>query len=190
MKQLLYLLLVLLAVPARAQEDCRVKPEDMKALIARFNPFFSDHRWDDASHTEMARMGKDRLLIITQDGCKRHHIVFNLFIDPEVVQLADSFWVNEGVAMLRQVFWEDPLYQSFGPEFEVQFAEKLQEYGLNRQMNFPIGTRNFLCEVGWEADKGGVMRIEMISFIFRERIEVRQQPGGVTPAQDDGWKQP
>lgn len=186
---LLVLLLGGLIQPLAAQEagnDCRLQPSDLRPLIARFNPYFADHRWVAASQMEMARMGEHRLLIITQEGCKRHHTTFSLLIDPAAVGQGTAFWLAELKSLMHKVYWESDAYGIFGPELEAQFEEKLRLHGPNERFNFPVGTRNFICEVRTDPAKGGKLTIEMVSFIFKE--EVRQRRTGIPEAQDDGWE--
>lgn len=170
----------------KSQEDCRLKIEDIKPLIERFNPFFSNHVYKANQQTELARMGKHRLLVVKQSGCKRHHINFNLFIDPSVEPYGKGFWIAEAKSMLHKVFHEDPDYTRLGPEFDRLFEEKFNMYGMGRKFNFPIGTRNFICQVIHDEEKGGQVAIEMVSYIFKERIEVKRK--GISPKEDDGWK--
>ncbi|MEZ4828186.1 MAG: hypothetical protein R3C61_18155 [Bacteroidia bacterium] len=188
MKSSIYLFFILLffTLPAFAQkEDCRLKPEELKPLIKRFNPYFSNHTWNAQSQIEMARIGDSRLVMITQDGCIRHHITFNLIIDPKAVNLSREFWLNEVRMLMHHVFWEQPEYDSFGPEFEAAFADKFSIYGLNDPFNFPIGMRNFICELRYDPQKGGKVTIEMVVFIFKEKVETKRlaSPG----EKDDGW---
>lgn len=176
------------APPLAAQathSDCRLQPDDFQPLIARFNPYFADHRWVAASQLEMARMGEHRLLMITQEGCKRHHTIFNLLIDPAAMGRGLDFWVAEMKGLMHKVYWEHDGYHTFGPEFEAQFEAKLRTHGLNTRFNFPIGTRNFICELRSDPEKGGKLTIEMVRFIFKE--EVRQRRTGIPEDQDDGW---
>lgn len=167
-------------------EDCRVKNEDLKPIIARFNPFFSDHQWLDIMKQETARMDKYRLLMIGQEGCVRHHNYFSLFVAREAITKSDSFWIDEAVNMFRAVYYGKKEYRAFQKEFEETFAEKFLVYGVNKEFNFPVGTRNFLCEIEIPSDKtkDASVRINMVEFIFEEKVvEARS-----SNAKDDGWK--
>lgn len=168
------------------KEDCRLKKEDLKPIIKRYNPFFSNHTWNLESQIEMARMGNNRLLLITQDGCLRHHITFNLIIDPGKVKQDRSFWINEVKSMMHRVYWEQSEYEQYQKEFEENFEDKFSYYGLNDQFNFPIGSRNFICELRFDPVKGGKITIEVINFIFREKID-NSQRRRITNDSDDGW---
>lgn len=191
MKSSIYLFFLTLGIlvfssPVFSQnEDCRLKPEDLKPLIRRFNPFFTNHTWNAQSQIEMARMGDDRLVMITQEGCIRHHITFNLIIDPKVINLNREFWLNEVRSLMHNVFWEQPEYASFGPEFEAAFTDKFSIHGLNDSFNFPIGLRNFICELRYDPQKGGKITIEMVVFLFKEKMENKRI--AAPNAQDDGW---
>ncbi len=168
-------------------KDCRVKDADMQPIIQRFNPFFSDHQWLNMMKQETARMDKYRLLMIGQEGCLRHHNHFSLFVAREVLVKSDSFWIAEAVNMFRAVYYGQKEYRSFQKEFEETFAEKFLTYGVNKEFNFPVGTRNFLCEIEVPADKtkDASVRIDMVEFVFEEKVvEARGNN-----AKDDGWKE-
>jgi hypothetical protein len=173
-------------LPAQ-ESDCRIRPEDLKPLIAPDNPFVSEHRWEEAAHSELARLGDDRLLLITQEGCKRHHALFVLTLQPGALRLPDlEFWAAEAAQLLDQVFWKDPIRDAVGPDFGRLFRQKLEEQGLNQPFNFPLGSRNFICEVHWTPGGAATLRIQMVSFVFRETLQV--PASGIPPEEDDGWK--
>ena len=130
-------------------------------------------------------MSEDRLLAITQEGCKRHHIKFNLVVSPEACRNNYDFWVGEVSKLLQKVYWERKEYEVFGPEFQRIFDEKLHYYGFNHQFNFPVGTRNFICAIYYQPDRGARVSIEMVSFIFRENVRYRTRR--IAPEEDDGW---
>ncbi|MEM9985602.1 MAG: hypothetical protein AAF804_10975 [Bacteroidota bacterium] len=168
------------------QEDCRLKPEDLKPIIVRFNPFFANHKWEPEAQMELAQLSGTHLLAITQEGCKRHHVKFDLVVSPEACQNSHQFWVDEVKNFMPKVYWERTEYQEFGTQFEEKFAEKLLDHGFNRPFNFPIGTRNFICSVYYHPDHGARVSIEVVSFIFKENVETRErQPKS---QEDDAWK--
>ncbi|MEM7655646.1 MAG: hypothetical protein AAF399_05915 [Bacteroidota bacterium] len=171
---------------AQNQANCRLKKADLRPIIARFNPFFADHTWDQENQMEMARLGEGRLLLITQDGCKRHHITFTLILDPsEVDQVSRDFWIQEVKALMHKVYWEQTGYEAFGEDFETAFVQKFQMYGVNRRFNFPVGTRNYICELLYDPTRGARINLEMVSFLFKEKIQERRR--GIPEDQDDGW---
>lgn len=154
-------------------------------MIKQFNPYFADHKWEPRTRLEMTRMGPHRLLLITQDGCKRHHTQFTLIIDPVAIENRQQFWVNEVKSMFHKVYFEQPVYREFSKPFGEAFEEKLAIYGVNERFNFPIGTRNFICEVKLHPTKGAQITIEMVTFIFKEKVEVQRK--GIPRKEDDGW---
>ncbi|MEO1449863.1 MAG: hypothetical protein AAFV07_10065 [Bacteroidota bacterium] len=186
---LLLLFISCLGLPClQAQDDdCRLKPESLKPIIARFNPYFSGHTWQPEAQIEMARMSTDRLLVITQGGCKRHHITLNLIVDAEAVDNRSIFWVKEVKELMHKVFWEKQAYRIFGTEFEQQFEKAFEANGLGEKFNFPVGTRNFICELFLDVNRGARIRIEIVSFIFKERVKRPDRPKGQD--NDDGWYQ-
>ncbi len=166
-------------------EDCKVKESDFKPIIPRFNPFFTDHKWLDFTKQETARMDKNRILIITQDGCKRHHKTFTLYFKNGIAENTENFWIREAVSLFRCVYFQDKTFRSFQKEFEDLFEEKFIESGINQEFNFPVSTRNFICEVEYPLDgsRDPVLRINMVEFVFEEKVvELRK-----SNAKDDGW---
>ncbi len=169
------------------EEGCRLKREDLRPIIVRFNPFFANHKWDSTAQLEMAQMSDTHLIAITQDGCKRHHVRVDLIVSPEASQNNYDFWVEEVKSMMEKVYWERPEYQEFQADFERIFDEKLHYYGFNSSFNFPIATRNFICAVYYDPSRGARVSIEVVSFIFRENVESpSNQRRGMD--EDDGWK--
>ncbi len=166
-------------------EDCKVKESDFQPVIGRFNPFFTDHKWLDFTKQETARMDKNRILIISQDGCKRHHKVFTLYFKNGIAENTNDFWIRETISLFRSVYFQDKTFRSFQKEFEDLFEEKFLQTGINQEFNFPVGTRNFICEVEVPSDpsRDPVIRVNMIEFVFEEKVvEMRK-----SNAKDDGW---
>ena len=168
--------------------DCRVKTEDLKPLIQRFNPFFANHKWNNATRMEVASLGEHRLLMIRQDGCKRYHTTFTLVIDQSQVKRENSFWIDEVKSMMHKVFFEqETSYQEYGKPFEALFEEKFIRSGFNSAFNFPVGTRNFICNVNYHPEKEGRIHIEVVEYIFSEKV-TKKRPQGIPREKDDGWK--
>lgn len=134
----------------------------------------------------MARMDHNRLLVITQDGCKRHHIRFTLLLDPSIVRQETDFWVEEVGVMFYKVYFERPEADQLSQQFDRAFREKIEVYGLNRRFNFPLGTRTFICELLYDETKGARVSVEMVNFIFKEEVANRRK--GIPSDQDDGWE--
>ncbi|MCI4666953.1 MAG: hypothetical protein MRZ79_02250 [Bacteroidia bacterium] len=172
---------------AQEKEECRLKVEDLKPIIQRLNPFFANHTWDNKGQIEMAQMGEKRLILITQDGCKRHHTRFSLLIDASELKEGNTFWIKEAENLLHKVYWENPDYSQFGMAFNEKFTEKFAMYGLGKQFNFPLGTRNFICRIDKDSERGGRITIEMVTFIFKEKVQPASS--GIPPKEDDGWRQ-
>lgn len=170
------LCICLMNVRVGLAQDCRLKVEDLTPIIQRYNPFFIQHTWDPSGQIEMARMGEERLLMITQDGCIRHHITFNLIIEDKICRGDKAFWVEEVQNFLHKAYWEQEDYTLFGQEFDTTFAQKFDMYGFGRGFNFPIGTRNFICQVDYEPGKGGRIRIEMVVYVFKEQVRTQPEP--------------
>jgi hypothetical protein len=169
---------------AVAQEDCRVKEKDLKPIIARFNPFFTEHRWMPVLQQELARIDKERYLVISHHGCKRHYIVFNLFLQRSCIQNSDSFWVQEARNLMRAVYYNTPEYALFGKDFEDNFTERLAEIGLNKEFNFPLGMKNFLCEITYATEnESAKIRVEMVEYVFAEELVEKKR---VPNLKDDG----
>lgn len=170
----------------QAQSDCRLELEQLTPIIERYNPFFGDHKWIPKTRMELATLDNSRIVIITQDGCKRHHIHIDLIIDARAVVPVDSFWISEVKGLLHKVYFDQITYKSFQSTFEEQFESHFLRYGMNEEFNFPIGTRNAICQVKYDKEYGAKISIELVEFIFKEKIQKQEQ--GISKAQDDGWK--
>jgi len=177
--------LSLLSLQGQARSDCRLDLENLEPLVRRFNPYFADHKWDKTAQMEMAKLDENRLLVITQDGCKRHHTKFTLVVNPEVARNFYPFWTAELISMMEKVYWERNEYETFRAEFERTFQEKFNYYGFNSAFNFPVGSRNFICAVYYHPERGGRLSVEMVRFIFKETIDTRSRQ--IDPKEDDGW---
>lgn len=165
--------------------DCRLNLKSVKPIIKSDNPFFADHQWNLITRMEMAQLDLARFVMITQDGCKRHHTHFKLIMDPRTVVQSDSFWIDQVKSFMYQVYYGRESYLSYQEPFEREFTRQFQSYGLNQQFNFPIGTRNFICEIRFSKENGAVISIEQVDFIFRE--EVVTQRKSASREVDDGW---
>lgn len=166
---LLALLLSPFLLPA--QQECRVHEADLVPLIAATNPHFYDHRWNNDLKVETAKLDAYRTLVISQDGCIRLHTTFSLVVDMVAIPTLDNiFWKAEVHRMMHAVYQNSPDYKTFGPEFEKLFGEKLDLMGLNRTFNFPLNTRNFVCEVIFNPPKDARIRVEMVEYIFKETV--------------------
>lgn len=182
---LLGLLLMLPGALLGQEEDCRLELDDLQPVIQRFNPYFANHQWSLENRMELARIGNERLLMITQDGCKRHHTVFTLVLNDAVIDNHPDFWEQEALGLLRKVYFEEPVYLEFQRQFEEQFQEKFDLYGLGRRFNFPVGTRNFICEIRYEPEQGARIMIEMVEYIFKQPESSTQR--SAPSEHDDGW---
>jgi hypothetical protein len=179
----IFLLLMGLVLPAFAQDDdCRMQPEQIKPIIDRSNPFFTDHTWEDRNKTETARLDEARVLVIRQKACLRHHVLFSMHIDASAIEENDRFWISEMLVMLKRVYFNDPIYLEYKKDFEKEYIRQFLAAGLNRAFTFPINDRTFICKIE-RGDWGAKIRLESVKFLLRERV---LQPG-IARDKDDGW---
>ncbi|MCB9231648.1 MAG: hypothetical protein H6581_08295 [Bacteroidia bacterium] len=181
-QKLLFLGLILVAIPMLGLTQCRLNYEDLKPIISRYNPFFTDHSWDDNEKVEAARLDPWRLLIVRQKGCLRHHVLFTMMIDKEDIYPSNRFWVNETLVMMKRIYFDDAEYLTWKRQFEVEFIKQFLLNGPNVLFNFPVGERTFICKVE-VGDWGAKIRMEVVKFIIVEKIK---RPGIAREA-DDGW---
>ncbi|MFN0201252.1 MAG: hypothetical protein ACKVTZ_07015, partial [Bacteroidia bacterium] len=172
----LIFLLQLLHAQTITNEDCRLKEKYLHPLIQPFNPFFTEHKWLALMQQEMGRLDENRYLVISHHGCKRHFIAFNLYLKATEVVEVDSFWVQEASNTLRSVYYGTPEYGNFGQDFEDRFTERLTEIGLNKEFNFPIGNKNYLCEITFPTPNNDAkIRVESIELLFEEEIAEKKR---------------
>lgn len=168
---------------ALSAQDCRLNLDKLEPVILRFNPFFTRHQWDPLTHIESAYMDEDRILVISQRGCKRHFTNFSLVLSPDSYIDQPQFWIDEVQSMMRSVFFENDEYALFGEDFEQTFAQKIKIHGTNSEFNFPVRSLNFICEIELVPYRGAIIRIQMIRYLFKEKILLP----GIPRKQDDGW---
>lgn len=182
------ILILLLGIPQVSgvwaqKNDCRMKFSEIGPVIGRFNPFFTDHGWDDRSKTEIARLDSYRLLVIKQKACLRHHILFTLYLDAAAVNADDNkFWVTEVLVMMKKVYFDELDYLAYKREFEVEFIKGFLSGGVNQMFNFPVNERTFICKIE-RGSWGAKIKLEVVKFIIKENIKMP----GIAREKDDGW---
>lgn len=184
MKKLtLVLSLLLLAIGIQSvNAQCHMSRNQIGPIIDRYNPFFTDHTWDDKTKTETAMLDPFRILVIRQKACKRHHVLFSLHVDKSEVVNSDRFWITELLVMMKRVYFAQPTYLEYQERFEKEFIRQFLANGLNKTFTFPVDDRTFICLIE-HGDWGAKLRMESVKFILRERVK---QPGIARDA-DDGW---
>lgn len=178
------LILIMGGQQVQAQGGCRMSRSEIRPIIDRYNPFFTDHTWEDPTKTETARLDPMRLLIIQQKACLRHHVLYVQHIEPTEIEDSDRFWITEMLVMLKRVHFNDPIYVEYKNEFEKEYIRQFLANGLNSTFTFPLNDRTFICRVE-KGDWGAKIKLEIVRFIFRENIK---QPG-IAREKDDGWFQ-
>lgn len=162
--------------------ECKMTEDDLHPIIDRYNPFFTDKSWEDDTKTETARLDPERLLIIRQKACIRHHVLFTMHIDPSVIENTDRFWITEMLVMLKRVYFSDPEYAEYKEKFEKEYIRQFLAAGINTPFNFPVDDRTFICKVE-SGTWGAKIRLESVKFLLSERVK---QPG-IAREKDDGW---
>lgn len=173
---------MVMAFSGSVKSQCRMTEDQLRPIIDRYNPFFTDHTWENSNKTEMARLDQFRLLMIRQKACLRHHVLFSMHIDPSVITNTDRFWIREMLVMLKRVYFTDPTYLEYQAPFEKEFIRQFLAHGLNRTFTFPINDRTFICVIE-HGDWGAKLKMESVKFILAENVK---QPG-ISRDQDDGW---
>jgi hypothetical protein len=169
-------------VPAQTEEGCRMTADQILPIIDRYNPFFTDHTWDNDEKTETARMDPARTIVIRQKACLRHHILFSMHIDSSEIAYSDRFWISEVLVMLKRVYFNDLSYLEYKKNFEKEYIRQFLAAGLNSSFNFIVNDRTFICEI--ETGEGGAnVKLESVKFLLKEKIH---RPG-IAREMDDGW---
>lgn len=162
--------------------QCRMPEENLRPVISKFNPFFTDHVWEDDSKTETARMDPDRMLIIRQKSCLRHHVLFTLIIEKTAIEDNDRFWITEALVLLKRAYFDQNEYLEYKTDFEKAFVRQFQANGVNTNFTFPVNDRTFICRIENE-EWGAKIKIESVKFVLNEKV---RQPG-IAREEDDGW---
>lgn len=181
-------LLLLLLLPAygwsQTNGDCTIDERLLGPVIRPDNPFFTDHTFDSDTKMETARLDEHHTLTISQSACIRHHMTLTLLLDPKAMtnSAEDTFWTMETLVMLKRVFFDNPEYLSYKKEFETHFVEQFIQYGTEREINFPVNERSFICNF-LQGPWGGKIELQIIRFQITGQIK---KPG-IPREKDDGW---
>ncbi len=179
----IWLLVMLLAGRVAAQgEDCRMRPDQIVPIIDRYNPFFTDHTWEDEEKTETARFDPSRVVVIKQKACLRHHVLFAMHVDPSEIEDNDRFWISEMLMMMKRVYFNDAEYAEYKKSFEKEYIRQFLAAGLNTTFTFPVDDRTFICRID-KGDWGAKVKLESVKFLLKEHVV---QPG-IARDKDDGW---
>ena len=155
-----------------AVENCRFDPETVEPLVLEKNPYVSGHEWESDIRMEFGQLDSARVFLITQDGCQRHHTRFSMLINPLLVEGDFEFWVEEVERMILSIYFGRKDYDRIALAFLDKFEEYFAQYGLNRPFNFPLGTLNFICEVQYSPQQKASIEIEMIEYLFKEKMRM------------------
>lgn len=167
-----------------ASGDCRIKPEELKPIIAANNPFFVNHHWDEASKAEVVQMSPDRFLTISQEGCLRHHIKLELAINREAADPYNAnFYPKEVFAMMNRVFFNNHDYYSWKLEFEQELLKAFARVGVDSPFQFHVNNLNFQC-LFKGGDWGASLDVEIIRLVMKENVRLP----GIESYKDDGHK--
>lgn len=176
------LLLLSGTLTAQTSGECRMDESQIRPVIDRYNPFFTDHTWEDDTKTETARLDPSRVLIIKQKACLRHHILFAMHLEASEIEDNDRFWISEMLVMLKRVYFNDPNYLEYKKAFEKEYIRQFLAAGLNSTFTFPIDDRTFICRID-KGDWGAKIKLESVKFLLKEKV---LQPG-IAREKDDGW---
>jgi hypothetical protein len=163
-------------------EDCRMSADQILPIIDRYNPFFTDHTWEDETKTETGRLDPARVIVIKQKACLRHHVLFSMHVDPSEIEDNDRFWISEMLVMLKRVYFNDATYPEYKKNFEKEYIRQFLAAGLNSTFTFPVNDRTFICRID-KGDWGAKVKLESVRFILKEKVH---QPG-IAREKDDGW---
>jgi len=167
--------------------DCPLKFEDIKPVIDRFNPFFTQHTWDDNNKREVAYLADGREVIVEQRGCNRLHTVVQLTVPPDVADNQDlSAYAIEMFNLFNRLFYQQTEYFFIKAEFEKVFIEKFGAAGLDNLFDFPLADRNFLCLLGPSDEGGMLIQVELIKYVHAQQIKLP----GIEDYLDDGYYKP
>lgn len=165
-----------------AQSNCRMKRSQIVPIIDRYNPFFTDHTWEDETKTEVGRMDSYRLVVIKQKACMRHHVMFSMLVDKAAIEKNYRFWVKEVLVMLKRVYFHNTGFLTYKAQFEKEFVRHFMANGVNKTFTFPIDDRTFICKIE-NGSWGGKVQLEIVKLIMRARVK---QPG-ISREKDDAW---
>jgi hypothetical protein len=167
------------------EAGCRMTRDELRAVITPRNPFFVNHHWDEATKTEIAQLGPERFLTLSQEACKRHHIKLALTVNREAAQPDDpNFYPREVFQLMNRVFHQQISYYTYKLEFEDELLKAFAVAGVRQRFNFHVNDRNFFCYFDG-GEWGAKLEIEIIRLVHKEKIKLP----GIAAYLDDGHKQ-
>ncbi len=166
-----------------AQDNCRFKAADAKALITPDNPFFYNHHWRDEDKTETAQLSPERLVSIAQYGCLRYHTHINYTLLTDKKNLSSpNFFVVEIFSLLNKLYRNSPEYSEYRLEFESEFIKHFPRTDPMGTFNFPLSDFTFLCDIS-PVDGGANVKLDIVRFLHEHEIVVP----GIKEHLDDGY---
>jgi len=171
-----------------SESNCKVDASYMKPIIQRFNPFFIEHYFDDITKNETAKISDNKIIIIDQRACIRHHIAIQCIISPDEIKINRNNYkilINEWFSLLNKIFYQDYDYLKFKTEFESLLSKKVEENQEGKAFSFPIHDRTFIAQMDY-GEWGSKLQLEIVKYIYTENIN---KPG-VAEYTDDGYFQP
>ncbi|MEZ4687492.1 MAG: hypothetical protein R3B47_15930 [Bacteroidia bacterium] len=99
----------------------------------------------------------NRSLIITQTGCRRHHVTIILTIAPEALPAntpQEAFYIQEALTIMHMVYWEHDAYCLFKKDFEENFIAGLKKREPAPNLISRLGHQPLFAACGWTRPRG------------------------------------
>lgn len=169
---------------AAPQHDCRMDAAALRPVVAYGNPFATRHTWDDALKHETLQLDSNRLVVIEQRACLRHHIDLTLVVAPPAARINEpEFFLDELLQCLDKVFYNDPDYYHYRTDMRTQLTDLYRRLGPRGRINFPVADRTFIAAFE-QGGAGAVARLEIVTLLHTHQIKLP----GIAEKDDDGWR--
>ena len=171
---ILVLIGILLPYDMHGQDGCRLDLQSILPVIDSQLAKVQEYEWDPEQRMEIMLLDSSRLAIITQDGCMRHHIRFQLELFYPLDNATEEDWIQTLKGFIYPLFAESQSFQQVWEPFMESFEQYIYVYGTNKPFDISLGSQDFICFVKEIPHQNPTIFIEQIGFLFREKIRSKE----------------
>ena len=166
--------------------DCKIKKENIKPFVSPLIPYINNYRWYDNIKTETFFVADSHKVIVSQQACIRHHIVWEFQVkNGNASNVSPAKLFKYAIKSMDIVFYNDMEYSLLREFFLKQFMEKFKNYGVNELFYFDFADDTYLFKLILTNERA-VVKGEVVRFLYKEKIKLP----GIKEYLDDGWFRP
>ena len=160
---------------AKSQADCRLDLTTISPIVNPGTAMVLEYEWDSLQRMEIMLLDTSRLAIITQDGCMRHRIRYQLEGFQPLEDPQEATWFEFTQSFVRDLFQHSPNFHNTWIPFLESFEQQLYVRGTNRQFDVSLGSQDFICYIQDLPHQNPAIYIEQIGFLFKEKIRTKER---------------